>query len=631
VDGTAEHVRRALDVPFGVAGLTLPDRGRPVPSRLLAGELARLGADFTFLRRSFWADTAGHDLHVAVPRIAAACTAARRRTSAQVLADRADLVGAVALSSLALSPGGAAGMSAGRALVLGAGGFVGRHLCARLRADGWDVVATVRPGAQGGVPDGVRDAVPVDLADPAALTAAVRAVDPDVAFHLAAGRARATPAERVATSAVNAGSGLHLVEALGDRCRAVVRLGSSTEYAAVDGPMDETAPLAPRGFFGATKAAGSLLLAAAAHERGLRSAVLRAFQVYGPGDHEGRLVPTVLRAARDATVLPLTAPGARRDWVHVDDVVDACVRAAQADDLPPGSVLNVGTGRRRPTRSSSRPPNGPPADRCAPPSAPTRAAPGTPARGCATRRSPAGCSGGSPWSSSRTGCAGAGRPCEGCRRGRGPRPPQRRDPRGAGGALAAALDGRAWSVLLVSTPVPTTAPRSRCGWRRPTCGCASRCWSATSGQHRALALGLAACPARDVVGCLDADLQDPPEAVPALLDRLAVGDVAAVFAGRRGPTRDRCGCSPAGPPGGARAPHRPAAGRRRLPGPRAGARDAVLTAQAPSLVAAIGAARLPVTSVPVRRDAREQGASSWTARARLRQSVRTLAWAARHR
>jgi nucleoside-diphosphate-sugar epimerase len=123
-------------------------------------------------------------------------------------------------------------------MVLGAGGFVGRHLCDRLRADGWDVVGTVRPGLLGGVP--------VDLADLEALTRAVRAADPDIAFHLAAGRARATAAERAATASVNARSGLHLVEALGPRCRAVVRLGSSTEYATVDGPMDETAPLTPR-------------------------------------------------------------------------------------------------------------------------------------------------------------------------------------------------------------------------------------------------------------------------------------------------------------------------------------------------------------------------------------------------
>lgn len=228
-----------------------------------------------------------------------------------------------------------------RALVTGAGGFVGAHLCRRLLAEGHEVWGTVRPGAA--APDGVR-ALPVDLADPVALAEAVSAAAPDVAFHLAAARARATAAERAATAAVNTASGLHLVEALPPTCRAVVRLGSSTEYAESALPMDEVTPLRPRGFFGATKAAGSLLLAAAAAEAGIRSAVLRAFQVYGAGDHPGRLVPSVLRAARTGEVLPLTGPGRCRDWVHVDDVVSACLLAAAADDLPPGQVLNVGTG-----------------------------------------------------------------------------------------------------------------------------------------------------------------------------------------------------------------------------------------------------------------------------------------------
>src|SRR5215212_8082413 len=54
------------------------------------------------------------------------------------------------------------------------------------------------------------------------------------------------------------------------------------------------------------------------------------------------------------------------------------------------------------------------------------------------------------------------------------------------------------------------------------------------GQHGALAHGLTAEPEADAWVCLDADLQDPPEAVPVLLDRLGRGDVGAVFAGRRG-------------------------------------------------------------------------------------------------
>ncbi len=215
-----------------------------------------------------------------------------------------------------------------RALVTGAGGFVGRHLVERLRRDGWTVVALTRHD--------------VDLADPAAAAAAVRAADPDVAFSLAAGRAKETPAERAATVAVNTSP--WLVDALPDRCRAVVRLGSSTEYAAAGVPLAEDAPLAPRGFFGATKAAGSLLLQATAAERGVRAAVLRAFQVYGPGDHPTRLVPVVLAAARTGAAVPLPVRLSRRDWVWVGDVVDACVRAAVDDGLPPGAVLNIGTG-----------------------------------------------------------------------------------------------------------------------------------------------------------------------------------------------------------------------------------------------------------------------------------------------
>ena len=198
--------------------------------------------------------------------------------------------------------------------------------------------------------------------------------------------------------------------------------------------------------------------------------------------------------------------------------------------------------------------------------------------------------------------------------------------------LAAALDGRDWRVLLVVDACPDDSAAVGRRLSATNARVAVTVLERNVGQHRALALGLADCADAEAWVCLDADLQDPPEAVPLLLDRLAAGDVDAVFAGRRGayegPLRLLTGRA-----------HRallsrltglpPDAGAFLALGPRA--RSAVLDAQAPSLVAAIGAARLPVTSVPVRRDARGEGTSSWTAGARLRQSVRTLAWAARSR
>jgi 2-keto-3-deoxy-L-rhamnonate aldolase RhmA len=101
VDGTVEHVRSHVGrMRFGVAGLTLPDRGSPVPSRLLAAELTRLGADFTFLRRSFLADTGGRQLTPAVRAIRADLMRLAARTPAQELADRQALLGLVSRSAV---------------------------------------------------------------------------------------------------------------------------------------------------------------------------------------------------------------------------------------------------------------------------------------------------------------------------------------------------------------------------------------------------------------------------------------------------------------------------------------------------------------------------------------------------
>jgi polyisoprenyl-phosphate glycosyltransferase len=196
--------------------------------------------------------------------------------------------------------------------------------------------------------------------------------------------------------------------------------------------------------------------------------------------------------------------------------------------------------------------------------------------------------------------------------------------------LDRALAGRDWRLHLVVDASPDDSAEVARGLP----GARVTVLERNVGQHRALELGLAAEPDAGAWVCLDADLQDPPEAVPLLLDRLARGDVEAVFGGRRG--RYETGLRLltgrlhrgllsrlTGLP--------PDAGAFLALGPRA--RAEVLTAGSPSLVAAIGAARLPVVSVPVERAERTEGSSAWTARARARQSARTLRWvlAARRR
>ena len=202
--------------------------------------------------------------------------------------------------------------------------------------------------------------------------------------------------------------------------------------------------------------------------------------------------------------------------------------------------------------------------------------------------------------------------------------------------LGAALEGRDWRLRLVidASPDDSGAVAGALAAEDHRIGVT---WLTVNvGQHAALAHGLAAESDAGAWVCLDADLQDPPEAVPLLLDRLAIGDVSAVFAGRRGRyeswLRRLTGTV-----------HRRVVARLTALPPDAGAflamnadvRDAVVTAVrdegAPSIVLAVPRAGRPVISVPVERDVRPEGRSAWSSRARLRQSVRSLIWAVRAR
>jgi len=87
-DGTVERIRRSFEVPFGFAGLTLPERGYPIPCRLLIAEMAHLNCDFSFLRRSFNYDIMGKDMSVEVPKILDSIKQHLKRSSEEIREDK---------------------------------------------------------------------------------------------------------------------------------------------------------------------------------------------------------------------------------------------------------------------------------------------------------------------------------------------------------------------------------------------------------------------------------------------------------------------------------------------------------------------------------------------------------------
>jgi dolichol-phosphate mannosyltransferase len=236
-----------------------------------------------------------------------------------------------------------------RALVTGAGGFVGANLAARLLADGHEVVAWTHPGGSEWRIDHLRNAVevvPVELLDPEAIEDAVAAAKPEWIFHLAAHGAYSWQRDAERIMQTNLVSTVRLLAA----CQrhgfaAFVNAGSSSEYGFQDHAPSESELPEPNSDYSAMKAAATLHGRFVAQRDDVHIVTLRLYSVYGPWEEPGRLMPTLIARGLEGQLPPLVSPDTPRDFVSVRDSERAFLLAAEHTDLERGSVLNIGSGR----------------------------------------------------------------------------------------------------------------------------------------------------------------------------------------------------------------------------------------------------------------------------------------------
>jgi len=240
-------------------------------------------------------------------------------------------------------------------LVLGAAGFIGRWVARSLEQGGADLNLAVRnrPSAEA-VFDAydIRGAVwEADLANLQTVRELLRTVKPAVTFNLAGYGVDRSESDEQAADRINrelVGAVCREIAGAADRKgwhgQQVVHAGSALEYGALDGNLDENADPQPSTLYGRTKLAGTKLLEEIAKARQIRALTARLFTVYGPGEHGGRLLPSLLEAARTCRPLELTAGVQRRDFTYVEDVAEGLLRLGAASARP-GEVVNLATGR----------------------------------------------------------------------------------------------------------------------------------------------------------------------------------------------------------------------------------------------------------------------------------------------
>ncbi len=241
-----------------------------------------------------------------------------------------------------------------RALVLGASGFIGRWVARSLCQRHADVALAVRDRraaealfARYQVEGAIHE---TDLCDFEAVTRLIRAVGPSIVFNLAGYGVDRTEQDEQAAYAINA----RLVRCVAQELATghdtkwsgqnLVHAGSVLEYGSIDEPLTEDHPARPTTLYGKSKLAGSAFLASESGRLGIKAVTARLFTVYGPGEHPGRLLPSLLDTARSGYALCLTAGSQVRDFTYVADVAEGLLRLGLSAAAG-GTVVHLTRGR----------------------------------------------------------------------------------------------------------------------------------------------------------------------------------------------------------------------------------------------------------------------------------------------
>jgi nucleoside-diphosphate-sugar epimerase len=216
-----------------------------------------------------------------------------------------------------------------RAFVTGATGYIGGRLMRRLSESGVGASVMVRasspPDRLSALPDGID--VFRDDGDTANLTSHLSSAEPQIVFHLAARYVAADREQDISELvADNVGLTARVCEAaMTAGCTGLIAAGTAWQNAG--SPAGDPTP-SPNTIYAATKQAADDIISYFAHACGLGATTLKIYDSYGPDDPRPKFLNALRAHAANGTAMAASSGDQRLHLVHVDDLVDAFVHAA---------------------------------------------------------------------------------------------------------------------------------------------------------------------------------------------------------------------------------------------------------------------------------------------------------------
>ena len=244
-------------------------------------------------------------------------------------------------------------MLADPVLVTGGCGFVGSRLCARLVADGHDVV--ILDNGALGIPTTVPTEVignvrlvEADIRDADALARCLMTYRPRTVVHLAAlhfiPACNADPRRAIDINVTGTQTLFDACAAFGT-VAAIVIASSASVYAASEQPLREESALGPVDIYGHTKLWNEQLAALFHRRTGIPVGIARLFNQFGPGETNAHLIPTIIEQVRAGGPLRLGNLASRRDYLHTDDAARGLIALAAACQEHGSLTCNFGSER----------------------------------------------------------------------------------------------------------------------------------------------------------------------------------------------------------------------------------------------------------------------------------------------